>query len=222
VRLVEEEPALRIWMSEGECLSLPPAGSWWSENGWVAYLAAAVSDIGAAVFLRFGPRSGPGFEAGRLHEVRELHVASTHRQAVTAQLLRTVPIARAEAAINRSSEQIPDANWAGFGDPPDRGKPPAAFRWPEGGAWLERPKAPRGVAAPGLRLPEVDSFRKPDSFYRMVADRYQWLTANGHRPGPELAEANGIPVSTVHRWVREARRRGLMGAGQRAEGAEEQ
>jgi len=28
-----------------------------------------------------------------------------------------------------------------------------------------------------------------------------------------LAEANGVPVSTVHRWVKEARRRGFLPPG---------
>ena len=31
----------------------------------------------------------------------------------------------------------------------------------------------------------------------------------------ELAEINGVPPTTVHRWIKEARRRGLLGPGRR-------
>ena len=35
------------------------------------------------------------------------------------------------------------------------------------------------------------------------------------RPAVELATANDVPVSTVHAWIKEARRRGLEPYGQR-------
>jgi hypothetical protein len=41
-----------------------------------------------------------------------------------------------------------------------------------------------------------------------VADHYLWLKANGYPPAPSLAQANDVPVTTVHRWVKEARSRG--------------
>ncbi len=62
--------------------------------------------------------------------------------------------------------------------------------------------------------------RKPDSFYEQVAARWTvvhviWGSKN---PAKKLAEANDVPVSTVHRWVKEARRRGILGPGQRGAG----
>lgn len=58
--------------------------------------------------------------------------------------------------------------------------------------------------------------RAPDDFYQGVADAFLWLIAAGsHRPAAELASRNGLPVTTVHRWVKEARRRGLLGNGER-------
>lgn len=52
---------------------------------------------------------------------------------------------------------------------------------------------------------------KPDGFYRDVARLHTELRAAGNRrPAHELAEANDVPVSTVHRWMKEARRRGVM------------
>jgi hypothetical protein len=57
--------------------------------------------------------------------------------------------------------------------------------------------------------------KRPDAFYRAVADAYSWLAGHGRRPAVELAEINGVPPTTVHRWIKEARRRGLLGPGRR-------
>jgi hypothetical protein len=58
--------------------------------------------------------------------------------------------------------------------------------------------------------------KRPDDFYRGVAEAYSWLAGHGHRPAPALALINGVPPTTIHRWVKEARRRGLLGPGRRA------
>lgn len=57
--------------------------------------------------------------------------------------------------------------------------------------------------------------KRPDEFYRAVAEAYSWLAGRGRRPAPELAAINGVPPTTIHRWVKEARRRGLLGPGRR-------
>ena len=57
--------------------------------------------------------------------------------------------------------------------------------------------------------------RKPDPFYREVANQYGQLVATSNRPAAEMAELHGIPVTTVHRWVKEARRRGFLGPGRK-------
>jgi hypothetical protein len=56
---------------------------------------------------------------------------------------------------------------------------------------------------------------KPDVFYKRVADIYRELVGWTNRPAVELAEANGVPVTTAHRWVKEARRRGFLPPGQK-------
>jgi hypothetical protein len=66
-----------------------------------------------------------------------------------------------------------------------------------------------------LRLSVPEGQPKPDSFYRKVAHLYSEVQVNTARPAAVIAEANGIPVSTVHGWVKEARRRGLLAAGER-------
>jgi hypothetical protein len=72
-----------------------------------------------------------------------------------------------------------------------------------------------GSKRPHARLRVPTSNPKPVSFYRQVADTYRRLAAHGNRPAVEMANANGVPVTTVHRWVKEARRRGFLPPGQK-------
>lgn len=67
-----------------------------------------------------------------------------------------------------------------------------------------------------LRLPDPGQgvTRKGDDFYRKVATAYSRAAVHG-RPAVQLAEANDVPVTTVHRWVKEARRRSLLAPGER-------
>jgi hypothetical protein len=62
---------------------------------------------------------------------------------------------------------------------------------------------------------KVPAGAKSDGFYRQVASVYGALAATSNRPAVELAEANGVPVTTAHRWINEARRRGFLPPGQK-------
>ena len=66
-----------------------------------------------------------------------------------------------------------------------------------------------------LGVSDTRTGKRPDEFYRAVAEAYSWLAGRGRRPAPELAAINGVPATTIHRWVKEARRRGLLGPGRR-------
>ncbi|TDD35265.1 hypothetical protein E1287_14235 [Actinomadura sp. KC06] len=55
----------------------------------------------------------------------------------------------------------------------------------------------------------------PDRFYKQVAAAYADQAAVTRSPAKALAEEAGVPVTTVHRWVREARRRGFLPAGEK-------
>jgi hypothetical protein len=61
-----------------------------------------------------------------------------------------------------------------------------------------------------LRLGIPNARRYPDGFYEKVARLYLALVANGRRPAPALADANRVPVTTVHRWIKEARARRFL------------
>lgn len=72
---------------------------------------------------------------------------------------------------------------------------------------VERPREPLGRPGPD---PE-----RLDDFYLRVAEAYSSAAETSGRPAAVLAEENDVPVGTVHRWVREARRRGHLGPGRR-------
>jgi hypothetical protein len=61
-----------------------------------------------------------------------------------------------------------------------------------------------------LRLTIPKARRYPDAFYEKVAALYVLLVAAGVRPAPALADANNVPDTTVHRWIKEARTRGIL------------
>ena len=53
--------------------------------------------------------------------------------------------------------------------------------------------------------------RKPDGFYRSVADLYEGhVLAGGNRPSAAIAEKWGVPRNTAKAWVRRARALGLL------------
>jgi hypothetical protein len=76
---------------------------------------------------------------------------------------------------------------------------------------------PQRDRARSLRLTIPPGRRRPDDFYRRVAELFTWLTSSGRSTSPaaDIAAANDVPVSTVHRWIKEARTRGVLAPGQR-------
>jgi Arc/MetJ family transcription regulator len=103
---------------------------------------------------------------------------------VSADLLRSIPIGRIEAAANALLH--PDAS------------PPTARR-----------RSARIAAT--LRANAVQGY--PDTFYDAVATAYRHLVTRSSSPIADLATANDVPVTTAQRWVREARRRGKLPPG---------
>jgi hypothetical protein len=117
-------------------------------------------------------------EDGRFHLV-DLHVEGM----VSAEVLRSIPVGRIEAAAN--AQLHPSA-------------PDEVAGWPQ------------ATLTPALR---EDGRGYADDFYTEVAVAYRHLAATTHRPVAHLADANNVPVSTAQRWVKEARRRSLLAPG---------
>lgn len=69
-----------------------------------------------------------------------------------------------------------------------------------------------GAAFPPGRVPQLKppEGRLTDDFLRDVAEVYRWVTLTDRSPAPAISEMCGTPVRTVHRWIYEARKRGIL------------
>ena len=123
---------------------------------------------------------------GRL-VVTELHLAD----GIDAESLRRIPIGTIDTAINYSPT-ITDAFMGA-----------SAVQWEDTSHSLQRPR---------MRLKDVPAAgARGDGFYRSVGELYRWCIGNGVRnPARAIADANAVPVTTVHGWIRDARRRNFL------------
>ncbi|MCP4303578.1 MAG: hypothetical protein GY788_01575 [bacterium] len=51
---------------------------------------------------------------------------------------------------------------------------------------------------------------RPDEFYRQVAELFATARVQSKSPAEDIAAANGVQTSTVHRWMHEGRKRGVV------------
>lgn len=114
---------------------------------------------------------------------------------ITSQLLRELPTARIEAAINRRLFAM---------------KRTSAIS----GGKIDLPSG-RKVAERDLLKPLGDPKQTPD-FYELVALQHGRLAADGDpNPSATMAELSGVALSTAQGWVAKARARGLLPPGRR-------
>ncbi len=180
------------------------------DNGWAAFFAD--DEPQPLAYLRFLPER-PDDEQP-YYEVAALYMIALTGP-ITGRELRTLPLGRMLATVNHTSNAgrmrlLTQDRTGGMGVDIEGDLDELRRLHEDSRRRNFRSRRPRMT----LHVPE--GHRKPDSFYEQVAYRYGWLKAEGLRPAQELADANGVPVTTVHRWVKEARRRGLMAPGQRA------
>lgn len=209
VNIRDREPpplAVPLSLDGSEVLTFDVGGP----SGWAAFHSPEAARAGLTVQLRFGPETK---DRRAPLQVRELHVAADPREgpAFSSPLLRTLPFSRMVAAVNREAirEQLrplmPPANMiesASFGSGLI--------------AWTFKPIEPVMAERPDLKLTVPSDRRKPDEFYALVADTYLAQATLSNRAAQDLAEANTVPVSTVHRWLKEARNRGVLRLPQQA------
>jgi hypothetical protein len=113
----------------------------------------------------------------------------------SAALLRDVPFARIEQAVNAAAKADPKMR-----------------------EWLEQGMDPgtiermRRDVAKRPRLKRPANHRLDDEFYERVATAYQAALEHGLRPSKTLAEDSDTPPGTVNRWIFESRSRGYLPA----------
>jgi hypothetical protein len=138
-------------------------------------------------------------EAGRWEPV-ELRMDA--ERPIDSTMLRRVPLAIMESVANGiAREHLQERLHKG--DPGQWWRPPSLQ---PGQLWKPERRL-RAKVPPGSR--------KSDAFYQRVAASYSARAARTSRPAVEMANDNGVPVTTVHRWVKEARRRGFLPPGQK-------
>ncbi|GAA3298110.1 hypothetical protein Dvina_52515 [Dactylosporangium vinaceum] len=127
----------------------------------------------------------------------------------SAELLRAIPVGRIEAAANAqlAADEVAGSTTAVVRVREAPVGPPLAadigWEMVEPALAVVRTAAPESVRLRG----------RPDVFYRRVADVYLEYAQESPRPACDLADQHGVPVSTAHRWVKEARRRGFLPPG---------
>jgi hypothetical protein len=173
-------------------------------SGWAAYHSPSVRQARANVRLRVGPESAG--DTAPL-DVRAVHVATLPGEGVAfnSPLMRTIPFARITAAINRPDVYARLRDYVQPWNLVDETPPGSPMR-----AWILGPREQIPMRRPRLKIHVPSGRRKPDSFYTAVAEAYLAQASLSNRPAKDLALANGVPVTTVHRWLKEARSRGLL------------
>jgi hypothetical protein len=145
-----------------------------------------IAHHGCRLLLRFAPGDVLGY--GDVQEIRLL--PGDDAQLRPQALLRFIPEANLYLAYARSAMRI-------LGDNEDT---PAEERWARFHAAAD---ALLEVAGPGRGL--------TPQFYRLIADNYQELVDEGEpHPVKKLGEIHHATISAASRWVKEARRRGLL------------
>jgi hypothetical protein len=159
-------------------------------GGWVGYTGLG-RRYATAIHLSFKP--GPGRWV-----VDGVWFADFR---VTARNLRDLPLGQVEAWVNQLAQQgLHELIGLELSDP----------------VQLELPDPVQEFAVEGQavlvdKLPDAPSKgAKPEAFYREVARIYARAALASPRPAAEMAEGWGVPLTSVHRWVRVARERGHL------------
>lgn len=115
---------------------------------------------------------------------------------ITSQLLRELPTARIEAAINKRLFAMQRTETITGGK----------IVLPSG----------RRIAERDLLKPLVGTAKQDPDFYQRVALQHRRLTQQGDRnPSATMAQINGVALTTAQGWIAKARARGLLPPGRR-------
>jgi hypothetical protein len=114
----------------------------------------------------------------------------------TSALLRDVPLARIESAIESAIKSDPEMR-----------------DWIASGESTETIDRARKAAAKRPRLKRPERRRLDDGFYKLVADAYRGAVTHGLNPVKTLAQDSDTPPGTVNRWIAKARELHYLPAG---------
>jgi len=186
--------------------------------GWFSYRDGGGDLAGVTVYVRCSLAP-----SGRL-VIGQIDVQAADGGRIDTNVLRDVPLGKIEAAINgayrarmlaRLDEEEDPQPSANVEDTAAYFSRIASKRIEELEAEARPLTGSQLARLATVKQPSRERGRLPDSFYQQVAEKYMALANRIKGPATQMAEANGVPVTTVHRWVKEARARGFLTAGHR-------
>jgi hypothetical protein len=137
-----------------------------------------------------------------------------HASEITPEILRGLSIRRLEAELNAAPRLEPGqpspmgtAVVADFLRSTTDDTEPSLADLRNRARGQTRQARPKEPDRPRLTRPDGAS---PHEFYPRVAAAYREYAQLTRAPAKEMAAEAGIPVTTAHRWIREARRRGFL------------
>jgi hypothetical protein len=125
----------------------------------------------------------------------------------SADLLRAIPVGRIEATANAQLAATYEPEHSHNGEESSISTRARPVNPPDGGVegWQ--------TTDPHRAITRARRANKTDIFYQQIAEVYLDLAQGSHRPASDIADTHGVPVTTAHRWVKEARRRGFLPPG---------
>jgi hypothetical protein len=191
------------WYDEEQELERPFVGSGetYFQGGWVRYYDEVHPE---PVWVRVQPTP-----EGRLI-IRELYLNADNdlgSERIDSDQLRRLSPARIEARLNGPASKALILERLGQAPGPKEPRGPAKP------SPMIRGEVSYSVIGGGLHPPPGRP--RPDSFYQDVAKEYLHAASVNARPAVVLAAGAEVPVSTMHGWIKEARRRGFLPPGQK-------
>lgn len=137
-----------------------------------------------------------------------------HGDRITASDLRNVQPARFEAVANAYDSKLERlrVEHQREHDQPEPTLAELRAGFEAAARLLEAPARDSGrPPRPQLQRPDKQD---PEGFYQAVADAYRHYVKLTRAPAVKIAKEADVPVATAHRWIREARKRGFLPAGE--------
>ncbi|WP_128380480.1 hypothetical protein [Streptomyces cavernae] len=180
------------------------------ETGALGWFEVASPDVVPRLLIKAVERDGR-WVVGKLIVIGE---------ALDSAALKSIPIARIESLLNtRTVGAALTARQSGIGEGFPEWLPSYREEFEQVdaalAAYLDRSPQPSfppieaGATSKREPLSRPDG-ADPDAFYRRVAEVYNDAVRETSAPAKVLAEEAGVPTTTVHRWIFEARRRGFL------------
>lgn len=134
-----------------------------------------------------------------------------HGDRITATDLRNVQPARLEGLANAHKEMLKTRQTRRQREP---GEPEPTLAELKAGFEAANRLISETIVVPTRpRLTRPDG-TDPEAFYRSVAAAYREHLTTTRAPAAAMADEAEVPVATAHRWIREARKRGFLPAGE--------